>query len=743
MKFYHSDRFVRIAKRLGKISIVGLVAIVILTYIGLQYSAKSEFCKLCHFMEPYYNGWRTSSHNMVPCVECHYPPSVEKELKGKVKALTSVVEYFTGTYGKGRPWVEISDNSCLREGCHNRRLLFGRTIFGNILFDHTPHLTEMRRGKKLKCTSCHSQIVQREHMTVTNSTCYLCHFKRVTGEKTLDDCNMCHGPPLSPVQYLGIKFDHSEALKRGVECRKCHMHVIQGNGEVSRDRCFSCHTESEKLEKYSDALLMHDSHVTRHKVDCLRCHDEIRHEMLETVQSVEMECISCHPNQHTAQKELFLGIGGHDVEYMPDPMFLTRVSCTSCHISHQGNPFQGSSALANEASCMSCHGTQYGTILRQWKKQIKTILSVILPSLEKSDGELNKRTIDPSRREDAKRLIEEARENVDLVRYGKGVHNIKYSVNLLSTAHEKLTQAMKLIGSGYRPKNLPISQAVIKTECYSCHTGIEGKKTSFLGKLFDHRPHLLSEQLPCERCHSNQRKHGETILTLDDCRNCHHPDKSINCTSCHGRGPAQVIAYRNVDFLHSHHSVKQGMDCLLCHELKEGTFFINKKMNCYSCHHPMEGRSCESCHQIQSQLFSGEGILNYEGTPGEMSSLACTDCHADLAEGNTKEIMRSGCENCHGEGYSEIMDQWQEEVKTQVDLINLKVKNLKETLQSLRKSKTNKETEELLELALEFTELRLNLVEKDGSQGGHNFALISKMLEDASLKLKDIEQLIQ
>lgn len=743
MRFFQRERFVGTLRTLGKISIVGLVAIIILTFIGLQYSAKSEFCKLCHYMEPYYDAWKTSSHNMVPCVECHYPPSVEKELKGKVKALTSVVEYFAGTYGKGRPWVEISDNSCLRGGCHNRRLLSGRAIFGNILFDHTPHLTEMRRGKRLRCTSCHSQIVQREHMTVTNTTCFLCHFKRVPGDKTLDDCDMCHGPPLSPVQYLGVKFDHSGALKRGVECLKCHMHVIQGNGEVSKDRCFSCHTELQKLEKYTDALLMHDNHVTKHKVDCLRCHDEIRHKILEMAQSVEMECISCHPNQHAAQKELFLGIGGHGVSYMPDPMFLTRVSCTSCHISHKGTPLQGISAYPSEAACMSCHGTQYGAILRQWKSQMKNILSVILPSLEKSKGELKKYSVRLSKREKAERLVEEAHENIDLVRYGKGVHNIKYSVSLLSTANEKLTEAMKLIGSSYTPKNLPTSQAVIKSECYSCHMGIENKKTTFLGKSFDHQPHLLREQLPCERCHSDQRKHGETILSIKDCRTCHHPDKSINCTSCHERGPAQVIGYQNVDFLHSHHFVEQGMDCLLCHTLKEGTFFISKKMNCFSCHHPMEGKTCESCHKIQKLIFSGVGVLDYEATPGDMSSLGCTDCHLEVVQEKTREIVRGGCENCHGEGYSEMMDQWQQEVNSRVESITRKIENLKESLAALKRSKGDEKTEESLQSALEFSEMRLNLVKKDGSKGGHNYTLISKMLEEADLKLKEVEQRIQ
>lgn len=602
MRFYKSERFVRTAKRLSKITIVGSVVLIILTYIGLQYSAKPEFCKLCHFMDPYYDSWKTSTHNMVPCVECHYPPGVEKELKGKVQALTSVVQYFTGTYGKGRPWVEISDNSCLREGCHNQRLLSGRENFGNILFDHTPHLTEMRRGKRLRCTSCHSQIVQREHMTVTKSTCFLCHFKRAPGEKTLDDCNMCHGAPLSPVQYLGVKFDHSEALKRGVECRKCHMNVIQGNGEVSKDRCFSCHTEPEKLEKFTDALLLHDNHVTKHKVDCLRCHDEIRHETPEMAQSVEMECTSCHPDQHSAQKELFLGIGGYGVEYMPDPMFLTRVSCTSCHISHKGNPYQGTMAYSSPAACMSCHGTQYGAILEQWKSQMKKMLLVILPSLEKSKSELKKSSEDPSRKEEARRLIAEAENNVKLVRYGKGVHNIKYSTNLLEESNSMMEQAMKLIGSSFRPTALSLSQASLKSECYSCHLDVEKKKKKVFGSLFDHGIHLQKANLECETCHSNKKVHGELILDKDGCANCHHQDEKIECKKCHGDGPAEAIKFKSVDFAHSVHTQTLSMICSDCHQTKDSQMKLTADLDCYSCHHPLEQKKCKDCHKEEKVI---------------------------------------------------------------------------------------------------------------------------------------------
>jgi hypothetical protein len=363
--------------------------------------------------------------------------------------------------------------------------------------------------------------------------------------------------------------------------------------------------------------------------------------------------------------------------------------------------------------------------------------------VEKSKSELKRPGADPSQKEKAGKLIEEAENNVELVRYGKGVHNIKYSVSLLLVANEKLKEAMTLIGSGYIPGALPVSQGVIKSECYSCHVGIENKKTTFLGEPFDHSPHLLKEQLPCERCHSNQRRHGETILSTNDCQTCHHPDKSINCTSCHAQGPAQAILYKNVDFLHSVHSVEQNLDCLLCHQLKDGTFTIDPQMDCFSCHHPLEGKSCGDCHQTQNQILTGKRVLDYDTIPGVMSYLQCTDCHVHLEQGKTKEIVRTSCENCHAQGYSEMLDEWQKEVTARVASIKGKIESLQKTLQDLKGTKERNENEELVKSALNFSEIRLNLVEKDGSQGGHNYTLISKMLEEANSKLDQTRQMIQ
>ncbi|MGB5294613.1 MAG: NapC/NirT family cytochrome c, partial [Thermoanaerobaculia bacterium] len=163
-------RFTVAGYAIGLILGIGIVA----TYGAMHMSSTPGFCGSCHVMSPYYESWAESSHANINCVDCHISPGITQELRKKYEAMAMVARYFTGTYGTN-PWAEVDDSACLE--CHERRLLMGREVFGDVLFDHGPHLSELRRGKRLKCTSCHSQIVQGSHMTVTATTCTLCHFK--------------------------------------------------------------------------------------------------------------------------------------------------------------------------------------------------------------------------------------------------------------------------------------------------------------------------------------------------------------------------------------------------------------------------------------------------------------------------------------------------------------------------------------------------------------------------------------
>jgi len=256
-----------------------LLFLLVVTGGAAWYTSRSEFCKSCHIMEPYFKSWQESSHKDVPCIKCHFPPGFAEEVRGKMLGLVQLAKYVTQSAGP-RPAAEIPDASCLRSGCHETRLLSGRVDFHGIPFDHTPHLGELRRGKQLRCTSCHSQIVQGKHMAVTTSTCFLCHFKEGHFNEGLGACTRCHQIPDKKFDLGGgAVFTHDLAYERGVDCVNCHGDLIRGKGEVPHERCLVCHNREDDLKRIDDHVFMHQTHVTDHKIDCLECHLAIQHSL--------------------------------------------------------------------------------------------------------------------------------------------------------------------------------------------------------------------------------------------------------------------------------------------------------------------------------------------------------------------------------------------------------------------------------------------------------------------------------
>ena len=262
----------------GVILVVGAAATAGLWHL----STSPLLCNSCHIMKPYVEAWRTSKHSQVTCVQCHYPPGFRDTIWGKYQALPQGVKWATQTYSS-KPFAEIEDGSCLRSGCHDRRLLQGKVTYKRgIIFDHKPHLEEVRRGRQLRCTSCHSQIVVGTHIEVTDTTCFLCHFKGMKTAREVNPiagCGGCHQPPKGDVRVGSLTFNHADMLRRGVACQSCHLNVVEGEGEAPRERCFTCHNQPEKLQRYPDTPFIHDFHVAEHNIECARCHTAIQHRL--------------------------------------------------------------------------------------------------------------------------------------------------------------------------------------------------------------------------------------------------------------------------------------------------------------------------------------------------------------------------------------------------------------------------------------------------------------------------------
>lgn len=452
-----------------------LIVIVCGSLAFAEYSMQPDFCRSCHIMEPYYRAWHESSHKGVPCTDCHFEPGLENTLYGKWQASSQAVKYVTKTYGS-KPHAEIYDTSCMRSGCHERRLLEGQvewevpSVRGGhvtIKFDHKPHLTEERRGKHLRCVSCHSQIVQGQHIVVTLDTCFLCHFKGFEhgrNEETLGGCKACHGVPKGEIRLATGNFNHASYVDRGVQCQSCHSDIVKGDGSVPKQSCWTCHNQLEQISKYGETKMLHEQHVSEHKVECSSCHIKIEHNLSTASASATPRdashmglgsgtCASCHTATHGGPAEMYRGVGGRGgVPEMPSPMSRARVDCIACHKQTQNSSadaqFVGQTYLAIQQSCDNCHGNKYADTLDQWKNAINAHVARAEESLAATQKLLAKNggTLDSALKLQVQRLIDDADYNIRFVKLAHGVHNVNYATALLNVAIENCNQASKILG---------------------------------------------------------------------------------------------------------------------------------------------------------------------------------------------------------------------------------------------------------------------------------------------------------
>lgn len=603
----------RARERLKRAFVAALVLVptgAAMTFLAFEASSQPRFCGTCHVMTPYYESWKHSTHHDVACVECHIPPGVESTLRKKYEALSMVTSYFTGTYSTN-PWTEIDDRSCLRSGCHAKRLLLGTELYGQVLFDHQPHLGEMRRGKQLRCTSCHSQIVQGSHISVTPGTCFLCHFKDTAPNHGTARCTLCHAVPDKKIETGGLSFDHADVKRFGMDCMACHQGVVKGDGQVPRERCRSCHSELERLERYGEAEFLHQMHVTDHKVECLECHMEITHAVPAREEAVATPCESCHPPAagHSAVRDLYRGIGAKDVEPRPAAMYLAGIHCESCHT----RPGDGH-RTADAVSCMSCHGPRYLTIYRSWQEGLRTRLAALGAGLAAVEG------LPASDEAEEGPDLDEARANLRLLESGHPIHNPPYALAIMKKVRADLNELWKARGQEGRPPADWV-EAPYESKCLECHFGVELLSGDAFGSEFAHRPHVVEAGLRCATCHGGMKEHGTLRIAAGDCASCHEritkpmaDTGAEECLKCHTARLGRVS--EKVRFPHEKH-IDAGFDCETCHtgvadrphrELARSGDALPKFGHafCSTCHSGdvmaedgsmPDGADCDSCHE--------------------------------------------------------------------------------------------------------------------------------------------------
>lgn len=540
----------------------GAMVFFLVANVGMvKYSESPQFCNSCHIMEPYYKAWKQSKHAGVACVECHYPPAenmgeLKKLFYKKYQNLSQVAKYVTRTYNS-KPFAEVEDASCLRSGCHSARLLDGKVdIKGGLArFDHRPHLNDKRRGRQLRCTSCHSQMVMGKHIEVTYDTCVLCHFKgRGEGRemKPLAGCVGCHDVPSKKIKVGNMTYDHGEFVsKRGVSCMNCHMDVVAGKGEATQDRCYTCHNDDDKVKHFGDTALVHEKHVTRKGVACMHCHQEMRHGLglgdsstrLPSLSgpafstaaapsphgpSLKFECSLCHTGQHDGPLAMYAGkTPGLLKADMPSPMFLADVDCVGCHYDggRKTAEIKGHTVKASAEACVKCHGKSFAGV---WE-DTKVAVSGTVAKLTAKEAALQAAVpgIEGEKAKAARAALAEASRRLDFVRAGRGEHNVYMASALLTEADAKLSAGLAAAGAGAQDLSGEplLSGAYCATMCHS-KTGVKVPPDTvrYKGKTMPHAMHVENASGQCRLCHDIS---GHKLVPLkkgvaqDVCATCH------------------------------------------------------------------------------------------------------------------------------------------------------------------------------------------------------------------------------
>lgn len=538
----------------------GAMVFFIVANVGMvKYSESPQFCNSCHIMQPYYEAWKHSKHGQVACVECHYPPAenmgeLKKLFYKKYQNLSQVAKYVTRTYNS-KPFAEVEDASCLRSGCHSTRLLDGKVdIKGGLArFDHRPHLNDKRRGRQLRCTSCHSQMVMGKHIEVTYDTCVLCHFRN-RGEgrelKPLAGCVGCHDVPAKKIKVGNMTYDHREFVsKRGVSCLNCHMDVVAGKGEATQDRCYTCHNDEEKVRHFADTPLVHETHVTKKGVACMHCHQEMRHGLglgegtaalprlnepafstgTAAAQphgpSLKFECSLCHTGQHDGPLAMYAGkTPGLLKKDMPSPMFLADVDCVGCHFDggRKASELKGHTVKASAEACVNCHGKPFAGV---WE-DTKVAVAQTMGKLAAKEAALQAAVVGKGGA--AKSNLAEAQRRLDFVRSGRGEHNVYLASTLLSEADARLSAGLEAAGAAAQDLSAEplLSGAYCATMCHG-KTGVKVPPDTvrYKGKTMPHGMHVENSSNQCRLCH-DIGGHKEVPLkkgVQEVCAGCHAP----------------------------------------------------------------------------------------------------------------------------------------------------------------------------------------------------------------------------
>ncbi len=377
----------------------------------------------------------------------------------------------------------VPSKACTRSGCHSPDLP-DKVTLATVTFTHRHH---GRSGDvAIGCAGCHTHTSGSQPIPADGNTCGLCHQKELSAGRG-SDCRFCHqSPDHTGMTSQGLAIPHQGLPWIEGGCLRCHYEVAKPVHNVSLERCRACHADVTIAAKAGIGEDLHPSHTG---VACVACHEADSHRIEAMSSAVDMvcsdchaqvhgitvkggplsspSCDACHATAHRAQQRVLLGItpyGGG--EAMPAPHFMDGLTCRSCHRAQDGG-------RASAQACVACHQPQFARVLGWWTEGIRQRMGLVGRYLAGADSAVAGR----GPRDPAVEAVTRARDQLDLIRRGGGVHNIPLTHQLFQDALAEATQAYRDVG---REPPSPPSLGMVPRRgiCSFCHYELPGPNFS-------------------------------------------------------------------------------------------------------------------------------------------------------------------------------------------------------------------------------------------------------------------------
>jgi hypothetical protein len=352
----------------------------------------------------------------------------------------------------------------------------------------------------------------------------LCHFF-TTPTLYNQNCTVCHGTKRKDVKIGEVAFSHESFMKTGARCVECHSETVKGSGETSEERCRECHVE-RKIES-RDVTRLHEIHIKQGYITCFKCHETIQHgkETIKYSRAIQLSCNECHASGHSHSQDMYMGIGAHGVKDMPSAMYVSKIRCTGCHVVERSIHTKDVSARAWEAkkkSCVVCHKEGYDRMAEDWKKGMTTFASAMGKIVDDYKKALDQK-------KGPKELLtdwENIEHNLQLIKDGRGEHNIQYALEIGKNILASIEQGYKKMGVSQKIK-APEAIATPDGVCTMCHNTYRPQKDMVIRSLkmkFDHAQHVdIGGE--CTKCH-DPKMHRLGGFKKEACKEC-HPDMKL------------------------------------------------------------------------------------------------------------------------------------------------------------------------------------------------------------------------